>query len=238
MPLRERRLYEHCSQKDLNLLNLYKGDFPPTMLKIMAGEGVEKNVGFQQLALQIGVTANALGKSLDETLAACEGLCEKHQSDSLRYNTAKKRRAEITRMFEYTQDNVCYAYSIGALKSLVNPEVDTGDLDGVSASAGALISDSDSDENDDGLLSYLTMRETGVYKKTEEGSLKIWDLSLRKVGMIVDLDAKNGVIAGYEADVYRKGEMIGRHPIDLKIFMSRHRLVEFSTRLQGGVHRR
>jgi hypothetical protein len=31
------------------------------MLKIMAGEGIEKNVGFQQLALQIRVTANALG---------------------------------------------------------------------------------------------------------------------------------------------------------------------------------
>jgi hypothetical protein len=92
---------------------------------------------------------------------------------------------------------------------------------------------SDTDENDDGLLSYLTMRETGVYKKTEEGSLKIWDLSLRKVGMIVDLEAKNGVIAGYEADVYRRGEMIGRHLIDLKVFMSRHKLVEFSTRLQG-----
>jgi hypothetical protein len=27
--------------------------------------------------------------------------------------------------------------------------------------------------------------------------------------------------------------MIGRHLIDLKVFMSRHKLVEFSTRLQG-----
>jgi hypothetical protein len=151
--------------------------------------------------------------------------------DSLRYSTPKKRRAEITRMFEYTIDNVCYSYSIGAIKNLVSPEVDTGDLDGVSASAGELITDSD--DNDDGLLSSLTMRETGVYRRTEEGALKIWDLSLRKVGMIVDLDAKNGVIAGYEGDVYRKGEMIGRHLMDLKVFMSRHKLVEFSTRLQG-----
>jgi hypothetical protein len=62
------------AQKDLNLLNRYKGDFPPTLLKLMSGEGVAENVGFQQLALQIGVTANALGKKLEETLAACEGL--------------------------------------------------------------------------------------------------------------------------------------------------------------------
>jgi hypothetical protein len=33
--------------------------------------------------------------------------------------------------------------------------------------------------------------------------------------------------------VYRKGELLGRHPLDLKIFTSRSRLVEFSTRLQG-----
>jgi hypothetical protein len=50
----------------------------------MAGEGVAKNAGFQRLALQIGVTANALGKKLEDTLAACEGPIEKHQSDSLR----------------------------------------------------------------------------------------------------------------------------------------------------------
>jgi hypothetical protein len=59
--------------------------------------------------------------------------------------------------------------------------VDTGDLDGVSASAGELLTDTD--ENDDGLLSSLTMRETGVYRRTEEGALKIWYLSLRNVGI-------------------------------------------------------
>jgi hypothetical protein len=90
------------AQKDLNLLNRYEGDFPPTLLKLMSGEGVAENAGFQRLALQIGVTANALGKKLDETLAACEGLCANHHSDSLRYNTLKKRRAEIARMYGYT----------------------------------------------------------------------------------------------------------------------------------------
>jgi hypothetical protein len=40
-------------------------------------------------------------------------------------------------MFEYTIDNVCYSYSIGAIKNLVAEGADTGDLDGVSASAGA-----------------------------------------------------------------------------------------------------
>jgi hypothetical protein len=50
--------------------------------------------------------------------------------------------------------------------------VDTGDLDGVSAAAGELVSDTD--DNDDGLLGGLTMRETGVYRWTEEGVAKLW----------------------------------------------------------------
>jgi hypothetical protein len=73
-----------------------------------------------------------------------------------------------------------------------------------------------------------------VYRWTEEGVAKLWDLSVRNVWRIVDLEAKDdGVIAGYEADVYRKGELLGRHTLDLKIFTSRSRLVDFSTRLQG-----
>jgi hypothetical protein len=40
--------------------------------------------------------------------------------------------------------------------------VDTGDLDGVSAAAGELVSDTD--DNDDGLLGGLTMRGTGMRK--------------------------------------------------------------------------
>jgi hypothetical protein len=165
------------SQRDLNLLNRYKGDFPPSLLKLMAGEGVAENAGFQRLALQIGVTANALGKKLEETLAACEGLIEKHQSDGLRYNTPRKRRAEITRMFEYTQDNVCYSYSIGAIKNLVSPGVDTGDLDGVSAAAGELVSDTD--DNDDRVARWVDNARDRVYRWTEEGMAKLWDLSVR-----------------------------------------------------------
>jgi hypothetical protein len=48
---------------------------------------------------------------------------------------------------------------------------------------------SDTDDNDDGPLGGLTMRETGVYKWTEEGVAKLWDLSVRNVGRIVDLEA-------------------------------------------------
>jgi hypothetical protein len=61
------------SQRDLNLLNRHGGDFPPTLLKLMSGEGVAENVGFQQLALQIGVTANRWARSWTRHLPRVRG---------------------------------------------------------------------------------------------------------------------------------------------------------------------
>ena len=34
--------------------------FPPSLAKILAGEGTAENVGFHQIALQVAITANAL----------------------------------------------------------------------------------------------------------------------------------------------------------------------------------
>lgn len=44
-------------QRDAALLAKFKGECPPTVQKLMSGEGIKEKVGFQQLALQIGITA-------------------------------------------------------------------------------------------------------------------------------------------------------------------------------------
>jgi hypothetical protein len=77
------------------LLAKFKGQFPPSLQKVMAGEAVNAGAGFHKIALQVAITANALGKKEDEIIAACDGLLEKHQSDGHRYNTPVKRRNEI-----------------------------------------------------------------------------------------------------------------------------------------------
>jgi hypothetical protein len=59
----------------------------------------------KSIALQVTITANALGKTEEQMLAACEGLIEKHQSDSTRYNMSAKRREELKRLYAYTPGN-------------------------------------------------------------------------------------------------------------------------------------
>lgn len=121
------------SQKDGELLKQFQGQFPPSLLKVMAGE--TSDTGFHPIALQIGITANAIGIALDKVLSLSEGLIENHKGDGSRYNSPAKRRAEIERMCAYTHDNPCYTYSRDAVKKLLPKDVPTPDLDGVPEAA-------------------------------------------------------------------------------------------------------
>lgn len=101
-PVRRPDTDTDTDKSDATLLAKFKGQFPPSLQKVMAGEAVAPGKGFHNIALQIAITANALGKKEDEVIAACEGLLETHQSDGNRYNTPTKRRNEILRLMRYT----------------------------------------------------------------------------------------------------------------------------------------
>lgn len=159
------------STKDLELLARYKGQFPPSLLKVMAGEGTAEGVGFHQLAMQIAITASSLGKKEAEVLPLCEGLLQNHVSDGSRYNTPAKRRAELQRMLQYCEGNVCYSYSRDAVRRLVPAGQASTDLDGLSESAGAITAQG-SNGNDDGMLSGVFITEAGIYRRAEEGVLE------------------------------------------------------------------
>lgn len=122
------------AKKDYELLGKFKGQFPPSLAGVMAGTIVPTQ-GFHGIALQITITANALGKSEEEMLALCEGLIEKHQSDSSRYNTPAKRREELRRLYRYTQGNPCYEYSRDAVRKLLPAGTPAPDLDGLTQEA-------------------------------------------------------------------------------------------------------
>ena len=121
------------SSKDAALLARFKWQFPPTLVKIMAGEGTKGDVGFHQIAMQVAITTNALGKSEALMLEACKGLIANHVSDGTRYSSPRARAAELSRMYHYTADNVCYTYSKGALRAIAPEGAATRDLDGVTA---------------------------------------------------------------------------------------------------------
>jgi hypothetical protein len=91
------------------------------LLKVMAGEGTAEGMGFHQIAMQIAITASALGKKEEEVLALSEGLIQNHVSDGSRYNTPHRRKVELQRMLRYCEGNVCYSYSVGASRRRLVP---------------------------------------------------------------------------------------------------------------------
>lgn len=67
---------------DSALLKKFDGGYPPSLLRVMSGECVAEGLGFHQLAMQIAITSNVLGKSEEAMLALCEGLIAGHVSDA------------------------------------------------------------------------------------------------------------------------------------------------------------
>ena len=119
------------TKQDGELLSKFKGNYPPSLLKVMAGEVIAENIGFHKIALQMVITSHALGKNEEQMLAACEGLMLNHVSDGQRYNSPAKRRLELQRMFRYTEGNICYEYRRDAVRSLLPKGTASPDLDGL-----------------------------------------------------------------------------------------------------------
>lgn len=226
------------SKGDVDLLARHKGEFPPTVLRIMAGEGIVPGKGFHPIAMQLAITANALGKTGEQLIELCQGLIQNHESDSQRYNTPRKRKVELLRMFDYTHDSPVYEYSRGGLKSLCAIGVPTSDLDSVTDSlAAGYVSDSDSDEElpeelkdelkaaQASLLEGLLFHGEGIFKRTSEGSKHISNLSFRNPAKMIDTE--DGMFVGLEADLYADKLSVGRQSIDLHSFSTRANLSKY-----------
>ncbi len=155
---------------DAALLKKFEGGYPPSLLRVMSGECVAEGLGFHQLAMQIAITSNVLGKSEEAMLTGCAGLIANHQSDGSRYNTPEKRAAELKRMHQYTLGNPCYAFSVGALKTLLPQGTATPDLSSLPAEAGEVTGDG---ENADGSQGGVTMAENGMFAKTKEAGMSV-----------------------------------------------------------------
>lgn len=208
----------------------------PSLEALMAGKGIKASVGFHQLAMQLGIVADAMRWTEDELVAKCAGLIASHSSDGQRYNTVERREQELRRMHRYTADNVCYEFSVGALKVLLAH--DAPDLDGIPVSKAQVLEDieraeklaelkaaTETDSGDsepvpdeyDDIAGGVTLTKYGVYTSTEEGGKKrICALSFDKVDVLKSADT--GLVEGYEANVLVNGKVQGRQSIDPDIF--------------------
>lgn len=104
-------------------LKKFGGAWPETLQLVINGLGLREDVGFNQVALQVCITACTLGIDEEKLLADCSGLIETHKGDSSRYGTPGRRRAFLKEMFRYVDSNPLYDFSAGGVLSLLIPEV-------------------------------------------------------------------------------------------------------------------
>lgn len=92
----------------------------PVVQQILKGENLA-DIGFNKLAIQLAVFARESNWSEDDLVENAKLLCANHQSDG-RYNTPRRREAELRRMFCYIADNQAYEYDPGMLKGCLQRE--------------------------------------------------------------------------------------------------------------------
>lgn len=91
---------------------------PPSIAALCRGE-IPARGGWNVIALQLGTLAHEQCLTEEALVTACKGLIERHQSDGSRYDTPRKREAELRRMFAYLDGNVCYSADVGGLRSIL-----------------------------------------------------------------------------------------------------------------------
>lgn len=175
----------------------------PSFDAMLRGEGIKSDTGFHPIAMQVAITAHARGMTLQDLLAKSEGLCENHESDGYRYNTPAKRRAELSRMYDYTDDNPCYTYNPHAIRDLLTHGAP--DLHGLEVTAEEVLegmqagSDSDEDSNSEFDHANVIMTRQGIFTMTEAGPKQLTAAAF--TGVIELRSGEDGGIVALEADM-------------------------------------
>lgn len=192
----------------------------PSFEALLKGEGIKEDIGFHQLAMQVAIVAHARGMTQVELLDAAAGLCENHESDGNRYNTAGKRRAELARMWEYTEDNPCYVYSPAAITTLLtHPAADFHGLvlTDEEVQAGIVEGEGEQPVDEYGHANVIMTRQ-GSYALTESGPKLLTALSFDNVVELVSPETNQ--IAALSADMYIAGRKVGTKEFELEDFNS------------------
>ncbi len=194
----------------------------PSFDALLRGEGIKPDTGFHQISLQVAITAHARNMSREDLLEAAKGLCDNHESDGNRYNTASKRRAELARMWEYTEDNPCYDYSAGAVTALLTHTA--GDMHGLVISeeevSDAIVEGmAETPEGEEYDHAGVIMTRQGLFALSENGPKMVTAISYDNVTELVSADDNRVTVL--EADVYISGRKVANSTsIELDSFNS------------------
>lgn len=190
----------------------------PSFEAMLRGEGICSDAGFHPLAMQIAITAHARGMSQADLIEAAEGLIQNHAGDGNRYNTPSKRRYELMRMMDYTEDNPCYSYSAAAIRALLSHNAP--DLAGVAATQEEIQEGIDNpDESDEYDHAGVMMTSSGVSIPAEGGYKKVLALNFSDVTEMVSSVTGNATVLQAKVSL-PNGKTIGNRTFELDQFNS------------------
>ena len=119
-----------ASKEGAALKARFNGKFPPSLLGLLQGR-FQSEQGWNRICVQVALAAHAVGLSEDALIEQARTLIENHHGDGARYGTPRDREAELRHQFAYVLE-AGYQFSIGGLKSILPPGVNTRDLRGLS----------------------------------------------------------------------------------------------------------
>lgn len=201
----------------------YEGKFPKTLVRLLSGD-VRSEAGFQAIALQVAITASALGKTLDETLTESEGLLQKHVGDSSRYGSYNKRRTALRQAVQYIEDNPTYQFSMAAIRNLLPEDARKEEEAGEDPSTlGRAISQG------------IFFTQAGITHTKDEASVEVSKLGFDNISMMMDIRS-HGRVIGYQTDIYHHGVRIGSELLEVGHLQSKQRFQAFASAYSAAVH--
>lgn len=204
------------------------GEWPESVVTLMNGENLSREVGLNKIALQLGILSAALGKDLDAHLTACKGLMETYRGDG--HPTSLAVRKELIRMYRYAEDNICYGYEPAAMAAIMASSSGVDDLRGVAAPAEGR---DGSDYGD--LTAGMMMGTNGLYHShPERGPARecSWHPGRETVTELVDANTESSM--GYMMASQIAGQVRGEVMVDPGIFVSADKTKMFIAK-QGGI---
>lgn len=238
----EQQIQDHLkrrksSKADKKLLEKFGKKVPPTLEALLAGVGIAETAGWNELAMQIAISMNALGKQEEEIVEMAKRLIDTHRGNGNRYNTPRKREAELRLQIAYTANNPCYVFSVGAIKKLLEPGSVAPDLEGIDdeAQAQAFTEAVQGVQEEGGgkplHVGNIVVTSSGIYQKTEEGQKAISAVGFEEVRMFVG--ATDDAPGGFEVVLTYRGRR-KRVALPFDALQSRSKLNGFLSSKVGG----
>lgn len=106
------------TKPDTEVVTAFGGMIPVGLQELFAGQHLDKNAGFNSIALQFAITAVAFGLTEAKFLELCDELIKNHEGDGNRYSTPGRRRRALADRYQFVAGGDVYVFTLGGLRSV------------------------------------------------------------------------------------------------------------------------